>query len=210
MKTLVLCDDFWHPARVPRAGLEPLCEAGFEFDWIEDAGEWSAVRMAGYPLVVLTKSNNVSSANPVPWVTDEVQSVFVDYVRAGGGLLAIHSGLAGYENTAALRALLGGVFVQHPPQCPVTVDPQPSHALTAGSAPFTVQDEHYHMALDDANAGVFMTATSQHGTQPAGWTRADGAGRVCVLTPGHNLDVWLQPSYQALIRNALRWCAGAR
>jgi hypothetical protein len=28
---------------------------------------------------------------------------------------------------------------------------------------------------------------------------------VCLLTPGHNVDVWLHPSYQALIQNALRW-----
>jgi uncharacterized protein len=27
------------------------------------------------------------------------------------------------------------------------------------------------------------------------------------LTPGHNLEVWLQPEYQTLLRNGLRWCA---
>ena len=46
-----------------------------------------------------------------------------------------------------------------------------------------------------------------HGTQPGGWTRQEGAGRVAVLTPGHNVEVWLHPSYQTLIGNALRWCA---
>jgi uncharacterized protein len=28
------------------------------------------------------------------------------------------------------------------------------------------------------------------------------------LTPGHNLEVWLHPSYQALLLNTLRWCGG--
>jgi hypothetical protein len=28
-----------------------------------------------------------------------------------------------------------------------------------------------------------------------------------MLTPGHNLEVWLHPSYQALILNGLRWCS---
>jgi type 1 glutamine amidotransferase len=63
------------------------------------------------------------------------------------------------------------------------------------------------MVLDDGEADVFMTTTSEHGTQPGGWTRLEGEGRVCVLTPGHNVEVWLHPSFQALLRNALNWCA---
>ncbi len=206
MRTLVLCDDYWHPARTPRTGLAPLEEAGFAFDWIENAGDWSAERMAEYPLVVLTKSNNVSSSDRSPWVTDEVQAAFRDYVRRGNGLLVIHSGSAEYRDRPVLRGVLGGVFASHPPQCPVTVEPRADHPLTAGSTPFTLVDEHYMMEMDDAQVDVFLTTRSEHGVQPGGWTRTEGDGRVCVLTPGHNLPVWLHPSYQTLIRNALRWC----
>ena len=47
MRALVLCDDYWHPAPVAREGLDALQAKGeFEFDWIEDAGEWSAERMS--------------------------------------------------------------------------------------------------------------------------------------------------------------------
>jgi type 1 glutamine amidotransferase len=63
------------------------------------------------------------------------------------------------------------------------------------------------MAFDDPQADLFMTTTSQHGTQPGGWTRLEGEGRVCVLTPGHNVEVWQHPSFQALLRNTLNWCA---
>ena len=55
---------------------------------------------------------------------------------------------------------------------------------------------------------VFLTTSSEHGDQPGGWTRVEGADRVCLMTPGHILEVWLHPSYQALIRNGLRWCGG--
>jgi type 1 glutamine amidotransferase len=186
--------------------LAPLEEAGFAFDWIENAGDWSAERMAEYPVVVLTKSNNVSSSDRSPWVTDEVQAAFREYVRRGNGLLVIHSGSAEYRDLPVLRGVLGGVFASHPPQCPVTVEPRADHPLTAGSTPFTLVDEHYIMEMDDAQADVFLTTRSEHGVQPGGWTRTEGDGRVCVLTPGHNLPVWLHPSYQTLIRNALRWC----
>lgn len=209
MNVLVLCDDYWHPAKTARAGLAPLADAGYRFDFIENAHDWSAEKMAGYPVVLFTKSNDVSQEDRSEWMTDAVQAAFADYVRGGGGLLVMHSGLAGYTETPVFRALLGGVFEHHPPQCPVTVEPDAAHPLSAGSEPFTLQDEHYHMILDgtDGDLTLYVTAQSEHGMQPAGWTREEGDGRVCVLTPGHNVEVWLHPSYQTLIRNGLNWCA---
>ncbi len=206
MRVLVICDDYWHPARVVRGGLAPLAGSGYQFDWIEDAADWSAERMDEYPLVIFCKSDNISQANRDSWVTEEVQRAFVSYIRKGRGLLAIHSGTV-YRDKPVMRALLGGAFTHHPPQCPVTVELKEGHILTAGSTPFTVTDEHYHMGLDDAQADLFMTTRSEHSTQPGGWTRTEGDGRVCVLTPGHNVEVWLHPSFQALLLNALSWCA---
>ena len=206
MQILVLCDDYWHPARVPRAGLSKLAEAGFSFDWIENAHDWSAERMAAYPLVILTKSNHISSSDQSGWMTDEAQSAFVEYVRKGNGLLAIHSGTAGYQEMPVLRSLLGGVFTHHPEQCMVTMQPHVNHLLTADIFPFTLKDEHYFMTMDDPQVDVFLATHSEHGEQPAGWRRTEGTGRVAVLTPGHNLEVWLHPSYQALLLNTLRWC----
>jgi len=208
MKTLVLCDDYWHPARVPREGLSGLEDKGFSFDWVEDARDWSAEQMAAYALVILTKSNHASSMDKSGWMTEEVQSSFLEYVRKGNGLLAIHSGTAEYQAMGILRSLLGGVFTHHPEQCMVTMQPNPNHPLTAGIPPFTAKDEHYFMAMYHAEADVFMTSRSGHGEQPAGWRRTEGTGRVAVLTPGHNLKVWLHPSYQALLLNTLRWCGG--
>jgi len=206
MKTLVLCDDYWHPARIPKEGLRALKDVEFTFDWIENAHDWSPEQMTTYPLVILAKSNNVSAADQASWMTDTVQAAFADYVRRGNGLLAIHSGTAQYEKTAVLRALLGGVFTHHPEQCPVTVKPHMGDPLCIGSDRFTLKDEHYFMALDDPWAEVFVTTKSKYGEQPGAWRRAEGTGRVVVLTPGHNVEVWLHPSFQALLLNALRWC----
>ena len=209
MKILVLCGDHWHPPQVARQGLAALEGGEFTFDWMENARDWSPEIMGAYPLLILTKSNNISATDQTGWMTDIVQAAFLDYVTRGNGLLAIHSGTAEYENKPVLRGLLGGVFAHHPEQCPVTMNLHAGHPLSAGSSPFTLQDEHYFMAMDDTQPDVFMTTTSEHGEQPGGWRRVEGSGRVAVLTPGHNLEVWLHPSYQALLRNCLRWCGGS-
>ena len=206
MKTLVLCDDHWHPARIPQEGLGALNGTGFSFDLIVNARDWSPDIMMKYALVILTKSNHVSSADQSEWMTDTAQAAFADYVRNGNGLLAIHSGTAAYDQRSVLRRLLGGVFVRHPEQCPVTLTPLAGHPLAIGSDRFTLRDEHYFMAMDDPEADVFVTTTSEHGEQPGAWRRIEGSGRVAVLTPGHNLEVWLHPSFQALLLNSLRWC----
>jgi type 1 glutamine amidotransferase len=211
-KALVLCDDFWHPAKTPRAGLMQLAgeQAGMAFDWMESAHDWPALKIKDYPLIILTKSNNVSSQDKTHWMTDEVQRSLLDFVQGGGGLLAIHSGTAEYKEAPVLRALLGGVFDMHPPQCMVTVEPTLPNALTAGVEPFTLKDEHYFMLMESAPAEVFLRARSEHGEQPAGWQRTAGKGRVVVLTPGHNVEVWLHPGFQTLLRNAAKACASER
>jgi type 1 glutamine amidotransferase len=206
MNILVLCDDYWHPARIPREGLGALAEDEFTFDWIENAHDWSSERMAMYPVTVLTKSNHVSSTDRTDWMTEAVQAAFHDYVCNGNGLLAIHSGTVEYAQKPVLRSLLGGVFDHHPEQCPVTVEAITGHPLSIDSAPFTLKDEHYFMALDDQQADVFVTTSSEHGEQPGGWRRTEGNGRVVVLTPGHNLEVWRHPSFRTLLLNSLRWC----
>jgi uncharacterized protein len=206
MRVLVLADDYWHPASTVKDGLAPLTERGYVLDWITDGSEWAEVRLDDYPVVVLSKSDNTTQSDQTPWVTPEVEQAFADYVRGGGGVLATHSGTV-CKDTAILRPLVGGAFDQHPPQCEVSHEPKPDHPLTVGVTPFTAVDEHYHVLIEPDVTDIFLTTTSEHGTQPGGWRRTEGAGRVAVLTPGHNAAVWLEPAYQTLLDNVLRWCA---
>lgn len=206
-RALVLCDDTWHPGEVVRRGLGKLGASGFAFEFLEDGAAWSPARMAEFPVVVLAKSNIVSARDQRSWLTAGSQRAFQDYVRRGNGLVVIHSGAAGYAEFPAMREVTGGAFLRHPPECAVTVEPKAGHPLAGDLASFTIRDEHYFVELADAQADVFLHTRSEHGVQPAGWTRTEDKGRVCVLTPGHNLEVWLHPAFQKLLSNALRWAA---
>ena len=206
MRALVFSGDLWHPTPIVRAGLERLEDRGLRFDWVTHTDERVIARMFDYPVVILAKANHTSETDAAPWMTDEIERAFLAYVHQGHGLLVMHAGLAGYEQTPGLRGLVGGAFLQHPDPCPVTVNPKEDHPLTTGSTPFTVTDEHYVVAVDEVQVDIFMTTVSEHGIQPGGWTRETGQGRVCVLTPSHHREGWLHPSFQTLVLNALRWC----
>lgn len=161
--------------------------------------------MSEYPLTVLAKANITSSKVEKPWLTQETQPGFLDYVRGGGGLVVVHAGTCRYEELNVMNDLIGGAFTRHPDQCEVRIEPRNGHPVTAGVLPFAMKDEHYFIEMDAQDADLFMHSHSEHGVQPAGWSRTEGLGRVCVLTPGHNLEVWLHPEFQKLLANALRW-----
>ena len=207
MRALVLCDDRWHPAETIRRGLHTLGGNGFDFEFLADGAAWTTARMSRYPLTVLAKANITSPKIEQPWLAAETQSGFFDYVQQGGGLVLVHAGICRYEKLNLMHGLIGGAFTHHPDQCEVRLEPRTGHTVTAGVGPFTVKDEHYFMQLDARDAEVFLHSHSEHGVQPAGWSRTEGMGRICVLTPGHNLEVWLHPEFQKLLANALRWAA---
>lgn len=204
-RTLVLCGDPFHSGAMVRRGLEPLAKHGFEFEWLEDGTAITLPRLNEFPLVVLAKSNAVSQKDKRAWLTDDAQGIFRRHVRSGNGLVVIHSGTAGYQHLPEMRQTIGGAFVRHPKPCAVTLEPKAGFPLAKGVEPFIVSDEHYFVEADAAAVEVFLISRSEHGIQPAGWTRTENGGRVGVLTPGHSAEVWRHPSFQKLLLNALRW-----
>jgi len=204
-RVLVLCEDLHHPAATVRDGLG-LLGSEFEFDWIENAQTWTPDTLHDYQMILLAKSNTRAFGDRTPWLEGEHCGAFDRCVSAGGRLLAIHSGTASYRDVAPVRRVLGGVFVGHPPACPVTLEVSQADGIAAGvPSEFSIFDEHYQMEMDDPDAQIFLRSRSAHGVQPAGWTRAHGRGHVCVLTPGHFPAVWRNPYFQQLLRNALIW-----
>lgn len=204
---LVFCGDPWHPAATARRGLEAFSANGFAFEFCEDEAACPLERLEKFDVAVLARANAVAGTKAAPWLKSDAEHGFVEFVQRGGGLLVVHAGAARYENLPALNALIGGAFVRHPDPCMVTVEPAAGRVLTRDVKSFSATDEHYFARLDDARAEVFLRAKSAHGVQPAGWARTEGAGRVCVLTPGHSVDVWRHPEFQKLLFNALHWTA---
>ena len=151
--------------------------------------------------------------NPGPtWCDDSWSQTVIRWVKEGMGLIAMHAALTDLPMDHHLvQALTHGVFIKHPPQCPVTFMPTVKHPITEGVDPFTFpeNDEHYMMNLAaDAEGEVIGITKSQHGTQPGLWAHTYGKGRVCCMTPGHTTENLTCPGYVQLLSNAVAWCAG--
>ena len=206
VRALVLCDDAWHPAADVQRGLNALSETRFDFDFMTSGEKWSPAVLKDFPLVLVAKANHVCATDRRPWLTEETQSAFRAFVQEGGGLFLIHGGVC-YRDLPEMRIVAGGAFLRHPDSCLVTMEPTPNHPLIVNVKSFAENDEHYMMAVDAMDTDVFLRTRSKHGSQAAGWTRTEGQGRVCVLTPGHTPEVWSHPEYQTLLRNGLVWLA---
>ncbi|MCL2189320.1 MAG: ThuA domain-containing protein [Defluviitaleaceae bacterium] len=224
MRILLLCDDQYHPGNIPEAGLAPLKQKSFTLDVIYDANDFDAEKLPDYDVVVMSKCDHVTLTDNTSWKTPAVQDAFVRYVENGGGLLVTHSGTVKGKTTKKLDDLIGCVFAFHPNNCATTVDVIKPHPITAGVQIFTEVDEHYHLEITAEDANIFLASyaaaqgeVEKYESEPyfnapaairaAGYTRTQGKGRVCVLTPGHTAEIWANPQFALLVENALRWCA---
>lgn len=209
---LLLCDDHWHPAEVIELGIKPL-ESRYNFTVIKTAKDiLTPESIAKFPVIICCKSNVVNASNTAPWFEENVTEVcpkeFEDYVRNGGGFLSLHSGNTAKEGEPYCN-FTGNYFVGHPPRCKVDVKMTSAHSITAGIEDFSIRDEHYNIQVIASDADVFCRTYSETGgEQIGGYTRNIGKGRLCVLTPGHTLDVWQHEAFQKLLCNAIDWCIG--
>ena len=222
MKILVLCDDYWHPIEGIKQGLTPLFDASQEVEFITDASLLTAQKLEGFQTVVITKADEIAPDNYKVWKTEANQNALLQYVEGGGGLLVLHAGTVSGTGTQVFDQLVGCRFRYHPQNSAVTVSPLKPHPITAGIKPFTEVDEHYWIDILATDADILFASTSPAQgvaekyesepyvncpvtVYPSGYTRLQGKGRVCVLTPGHLLSVWHQPEYQKTLKNALEW-----
>lgn len=128
-------------------------------------------------------------------------------VEAGGGLLALHAATVLRESNSAMRGLIGGRFLSHPPRFDFTVSPLARrHPITDGVGAFGVHDEFYMQAVDDGIA-IHMTAEDRGVVHPMVWTKPAGAGRVVYIAPGHTASTWANPSFRRLLRQSVAWLA---
>ena len=211
MKILVICDDFYHHEEVIKPGLAFLKDE-YDLTFATDMTEYSLADkpLADYQVVIVAKDMHTSKSNKESWLTEQVIKQFEDYANGKNGLIFLHAGAVLCKHSQVIKNISGCEFDTHPEQCPVEhIITAAAHPIADGAINFTEKDEHYFIDFTAKDADIFLESRSEHGTQPAGYTRINNnSGRVCVLTPGHNLSVFENEQYKKIIKNAVKWCAG--
>lgn len=165
----------------------------------------------------------------VDYLTDSTLTVgqldgLCAFVADGGGYLGIHcaADLTSYvdggelaardEPVPALRELIGGHFVGHPPPATFGVEiVDRDHPDTAGVPSFEVFDEPYRLDADEDRLRVLarMDHPDLEVRYPVVWVRGYGRGRVCYSSLGHTDGALEHRAHRRLLANALRWVAAA-
>ncbi|MFW6022165.1 MAG: ThuA domain-containing protein [Halanaerobiaceae bacterium] len=209
-KVLALVGDYYHPADYLTEGLNSILSANYSIHVEKDYQDipWDIINE--YDLFILAASGNLMSdpkeSNDM-WMEDYHESQIHNFVIQGGGLLVLHSGLAGYSIDSPFRELVKGHFIQHPPNhLEIVIKPVEEHEVNNDIEDFVIKDEQYFVEVD-VDTIVFLKGMSKiFGPSTAGWAHNYEEGRVCCLTPGHTLEVLTNEMMTTLIKNAVNWC----
>ena len=179
-------------------------------------------RLSDYQAIVLNYCN-WHDGRPL---SEASRRCLVEYLREGGGLLAIHfaSGAfhhslpkAGSSDWPEYRRILKRVW-DHSAKPPSGHDAfgkfivrptKADHPLTRGMKPFEVEDELYYRQAGEEPIDPLLVAESRDTKQmePLAWTSRYGRGRVFQMLLGHSEKTYDSPEVCELLRRACRWAS---
>lgn len=149
-------------------------------------------------MILISKENRLTPKDGgASWLTEELDQFIWQYVQKGGRLFVLHSGLSSYPESSLYRKITKGHFLHHPDEH--------NEVIYRGKDTFSFPDEHYFVAVDEAETEVFLTSSSKEGTSIAGWRHQVEQGRVLCLTPTHTEEGFKNQTFQAYFVECAEW-----
>ncbi|MEZ5042873.1 MAG: ThuA domain-containing protein [Saprospiraceae bacterium] len=153
----------------------------------------------------------------------QLEKNLINYVRKGGGLMALHGGIVMQNKSERYGEMLGGSFDYHPKQQKIQVKlVDPDHPLVAAfeHQGFEHTDEPYifnNAYFDyDFRPLLYMEANSLEGLKEKvndnikyiSWIKKHGKGRVFYASPSHNAQSMENPRLLQYFLDALQYVTG--
>jgi type 1 glutamine amidotransferase len=142
-------------------------------------------------------------ASGEPALDAQQKKDLLSFVRAGRGLVVLHSGVGAFPSWPEFAEMIGGRIEEHAEavkESEVTVLDAQSAAMKLFPKRFRIRDNFSPVELQkDAR----VLATSK--TIPVVWTKKYGRGRVFVSQFGHLDAVWDRPDIRNMVFEAIRW-----
>jgi type 1 glutamine amidotransferase len=197
-RVLLASSGFFHPAWLARQQLrQNLMMPGYAFQQIPTLQVLPQLDTLSFRAIVLYFHHKTISSSALASLDE--------FVRRGGGVLAIHSATASFKQEPRYFEILGGRFRVHGAVQTFEVSPTQSAEDVFGRvAPFQIRDELY---LHELAPEITVHFEVMHDGErvPVVWTRRYGAGRVCYAMPGHTAQSMKHPAMQHILTRGLAW-----
>jgi scyllo-inositol 2-dehydrogenase (NADP+) len=179
--------------------IQTLTQAGMRVYHAEESSAIQRLDAGGFDCMVLSPNSHVTEADMLS---------IEDFVRGGGGLVAVGAPGNVRGRTEMLSGLLGGRVVEHsqPFQFRVGVT-DGNHPLAHRMQEFIITDE-LSTIEKSADQHVFLAAWWNGRPQPMAGSRSEGKGRVVTLANGRTPAALAHPTMRQLMVRSVRYAAG--
>jgi type 1 glutamine amidotransferase len=180
----------------------------------EDPAVFSTDSLKRFRAIVLL-SCTTDPKNPASeWLVGDRRTALQQFVRRGGGVLAIHAAADSHYHWPWYGKMIGGHFARHPQGTPtgivsVAAPGDPGVAGLPRSQRRT--DEWYYFDDYDPTSKLLITldpasiGEADVNPNPMSWRREVEGGRVFYTAMGHTTGSYSEPYFQRLLANGLDW-----
>lgn len=202
MKALFLGDNGHHqPYQRAKEILPVLAANGVDMFYTDDPDDLNPAELDKYHALILY-NNHEHVSNPQ-------LNALLQFVDNGGGLIALHSSSASFQNSEEFTKLIGGAFKTHGTGTFTAVRTEPEHPAVQGVPTFESWDETYiHAKHNPVDRTVLEVRREGDHEEPWTWVRTYGDGRVFYTAWGHDERTWGNEGFQQLVLQGARWAAG--
>ncbi len=145
-------------------------------------------------------------------ITERQMAGHLNFVRNGGGLVAIHSATETFQANPEYVKMLGGSFVKHEPYRTMHIlRIEGIHPILEGVKNFDIPDEFYYhdqCNLEDKHVLLVCQSPDDQRVHPIAWTKMYGKGRVFFTALGHSVESCSHPSHLRTVTQGIAWAAG--
>ena len=155
-------------------------------------------------------------------ITEENQADFINFLKAGKGLLVLHHAIANYQQWPEYEKIVGGKYYLQ--KTPVNGVDKPrstylhdvdfkvhladsTHPITRGLKDFDIHDETYGLFDMGPESHLLLTTEAPTSAKNIGWAKTYEGARVAYIQLGHDARAYQNPNYQQLVAQAIRWVA---
>lgn len=197
--------------------LEKICkEEGILTEVSDDPSVFSPENLARYDALIFSNTNNKG------FDTDAQKKAFQEYIRGGGGFVAIHSSNATARDWPWYWSMVGGKFIRHAPHQEFDVLVTDANHPSTAHLPerWTVKDECYYSfqlnpdihvllsadmsTIEDEGKGEYPGETFGQ-LFPLCWCHQFEGGRQWYTALGHDPWFYEDPIFVEHLRGGILW-----